>query len=1429
MNWIKRNNKYILPNNDISYSLFKEQLQNEKITSDDSYVYIPTHNINDVFEWYRIFWDSYAFTDNFDKYGFAIHGWFSKQRGQSIEGWFPNLYEVRLATSDEKEYFIDNNTNFFRRSIDFIDNFANVPNLKIDGTDVLINDVVLIKNQNYEELFLFDINNSLTNQNIYYVEIQPNDAQYFNINNDVIIKDSNNEYHKDKIINLNYTNINGIDYAIVTTNNIVPNALKLADLNFGLWLYNTQDGQNGIYRYDGIELSPIIQMYDKYQTYNQIVYTYLGKTNQNKQFYLRRIEDKTSPNFTYFPYIGLGEPLFYSEGEAYLVKCKIHYDLSIEDNSGNFNPNCCFCNLQNNTAVAHPTTNPPYDINSTAFRLLFLDNSIAERIFSSDSIGVGKYVLNNNIDITNPFNNISFDINNQILEDLYFGANTLPTNNFIYQPLNSGENYNIIFDDYIINGLGITQNTQTIGTNTYLESTTIELSYNNVDIFPINIFQSGDYCKIIIKNQNNEIILDHIFVIQNSTLTVNDIELTIYQPFSEELINEITGKDITWEIYCLNHFGLENNLNLEDNRNNLLNTINNTIVGKIYEFLITEDNNNYYLEFIKIRQNIKQKYFDLICEIIYDSTVYTIDNEILNNYRQYFYGYNIEDYLTQYLGLQNSTLPQLETVDFIYEDNIFSLDRFDIFGANKNPQRGNIITFGNNYKQIVLDTIKKHTLVKINYNSYSTEENIFIYDIIWNEDLNYGEIILSKDIQRPAANGEQIQIEPYNDINEISDKLKIIFDKKLNDITNPNFIDFPDYRIETNSYAFAFMNYAENNLDIRDEIINNLTGIFYNSYNETQVSLLKRDRFFAFDDDDIINVQIATDINIDITNPPTVIDGYTILINDLILVKEQNDLTENGIYLYNGIELIRYNPFRNNIYWFIENGSLQNVTLQAYLENNFIIEQSPVIFVKKSFRTKSDPRLTLTPVEICKLGVDNETNPCIKINNQYDMVENTQNLLTIQPGINAIQQIRFIDGLTEFNILNNINGQGQYAWILDQNVITQNAVVGCTQTNGPGTGDLIWYTGTWVQGIWCNGIWMQGQWLDGIWLNGIRNSFVIIDNYYTVNVTSTVNNLLSIWKNGEWYNGTNNAGIFENVHWYNGIFNNGIIIDGIWETGTFNNGTIQHIKWFTGNFHGGDFLKGEWFDGNFEQLDPSIPARFGFGSSLTNDFKDRAIWRTGIFNGGEFYAGLNNQNHNSTIWYNGHFITGIWNGGTFISGVFENGLWKNGVWFGGYYITSLTNTVNTEVELEINPEQYDAVLGLINLTDYVPNNKHNLNKYQNDFILSANPTTITPASEEAFINVFYLNGISNYIKKEYIVNTATDTEITLDITSNNISNTYVQPDPNNNILDGNPFIMAEFSGTFESGIWLNGYFNLGNFQTGVWINGFFNNGNFGII
>ena len=1823
--WIKQNNKYIFNNNQISYNQFNEQLKTLN-KDNNTKIYIPVHNIKDIYEWYRIFNSTYTINDNYDKFGFQIHAYFDKKRGESIKGWFPNLFEVKCATSNEFQYY-DDTINYYRKSIDYIEDFTNISNLVIDGEVINQDESILVKNQEIQNLNLIQINNVIANK--IYIEIFTDEQTKFNIDDDIIIKTSN-EFIRSKIVNVTQQEINSTNFVIVQIKDVINDIQFVGSIDSGDWNINTQSGENGIYMLNGNSLIPIREMYDRFKAYNQIVYAYLGKTNQNKQFYLRRIERTSSPYFSQFPYIGLNEGFHYSEGDAYLIEARLNYDLSIEDNSNIIDPNCCACIINtNDPQIPHPVGPPPYDTESTAFRLLFLDNSKAEKIFSTEN-GIGPYELDNKIDILNGKNNIDFTINNEIINQLYYNYSLfhgILSNeiNFRYVPLLVNQLYTISFDNY-----SITNNITTINNNDYNDSTTILFTYSGTDKFPNNTFQVQDLVNIdIIKD--NESILNHTFKVVSSNQTTNDVELQIYPALNNEIINAIEDCDII--VKSINQFGLFNETDNLLNTENLLNHINSSIIGQIYQFDYELDT-DYYLIFNKIRQNTTFKYLYLNLQIECNSILYTIDNPILSDYRQYFYGYNIEDYLNQYLGIGNLELNQLQDVDLVLEDNIFSDSRITITGSNKFNQQGNKIIFGRDYRDEILDQVKKNTFVKLTYdastmpsppptplpeplaiyvvgngsrfdntgniadkrlfklnldgsidssfsnnlgismyndsgtggsstgiaisnnlmvvtgsfnrfngqvknniiglnldgtlNSFSNNintgfnssavysyidnnnkilvtgifteyngisanriirlnndgtidptfnigtgfnapifqpqtrglfvydddkiliggnfitynnqtrrhiirlnndgtvdnsfssgagfdtplnqfgnpisliieniivqddgkilvsgnfteyngisanriirlnndgtidptfstgvgfdittilsrsfvtialqndnkiivgghfseydgnsdacklirlntdgtldttfnngnfginnitstsvsnievlnnddiiivggfnsyngtprtniallnsdgtlnttfdntlttnmlrnvyviydnngnggndvelEDVYVEDVIWDEEYNFGEITFLNHINR-YSDGTNLKISPYRNINEISEKLKKVFDKKTNSLTEPDFNFTLAYRSNTNNYANAMMNYATFNGLKNDELLNNITAIVYNEYNEPRISFLKRDRTFNFPNDPIINVSCATTGNITFTT--STIDGYSLQVDDLVLVKDQNDALQNNIYQWNGSLLQPLSNFSKNTYYLVDNGvSNIGLTFVMYYDGDYDITK-PISFVRKGFKNKKDPRLTVEFDKIWKLGVDNKTFKGIPINEKYDLLETEENQITVQPGINSDQEIRFIDGLTEHNIINNINGQGQYAWILNENVITNGAVVGCTQVNGPGTGDLIWYTGTWIQGTWCDGIWIQGTWINGEWLNGTFNAFPIVDNFYVVSYLPTTDISLSSWINGTWYNGTFNGGIINDIHWLNGTFNFGLIKTGLWENGTFNNGTIEHIHWLNGTFTGGDFLTGLWENGTFNQLSFNIPATFGKGATNTNDFNNRAIWRTGTFTSGEFHSG-NNTDHTLSVFYNGTFNGAIFYGGTFISGQFNNSIFDNGVFIGGYYLTSIVDVPTTINKLlTIDPTQWDNLIGLDSLNNYQANNAHNLHINQPNFALIATPDVFSSVSELTYINQWYINNTSGYIQKPYVTTTATDTELQLEISNDSINGeTYVQPDPVNNILNGNPFICANFSGTFRNGIFMKGYFVSGNFINGVFVDGF---------
>lgn len=1457
-NWIKNNNKWVKSNNDIGLNIFKSNdIGNiENINHNNAIVYIPTHNINDVYEWYRIFNDSYSFTDNVDKYGFAIHTYFSKERGQSIVGWFPNLIEVKASSSDILQYYDDTN-NYYRSSIDNVLNF-NQSNLFIDNVEILDGEKVLLRHQYNEQLSLFSINTTLSNNNNYYIPIVSGDEKYFNIGDEIIFKTSDNQFIKDTIILHNITQINAIDYIVVKTNTTISNVTDCGSITNGLWTKNSQEYLNGVYEYNNEQLVVIPEMFDKYKTFNQIIYVYQGETNINKEFYLRRNEDKTSLNYTLYPIHGLSEPLIYSKGSAYLIKCKLDYSLNIDSTSlTNMQTlaSCCSCIANINTNVPdHPTTLPPYDIDTDPFRLLMLDNTVADKVFSTNENGIGTYNVNTPMIIDDCDNDIEFtltdiDLNNNILNTYnateYYNIATTPIYNFNYITLGLNEVLTVNFTE-----------DNTITLSNVGNSTQFAMTYDGIDYLSVDATAGlvGHFIHMKLDftiNGETYTALDQEFIIRVVTVkNTTNFTVQVYPQLDINVINDLNnkislgnevGNSIKFDVSYINTWGTKTGSSVDERTNVLIEHLNKSIIGKIYDLSTSVDlSNQVTLNFNGIRRNTRYKWENLGIGINYLSNNYFIEHSINKNYRPYFYNYTINKYLTEYLNCDKLELTQFGEVIVSYLNLANNDNRFGIEGSNKLAGKGNIIYFGSNYKDLILDNIKKNMLIEIyNQTSTITNSDVWIDSVIWDDVNNVGKITTLNYINNGLPN-DIIKLTPYTNIEIISDKLKTILDKQLNTIDNVDFAQFPVYKPDTATYAYAMMNKTINSSTSTEfptnmSLYNNVTGVLYKDFNEPRISFLKRDRTFQFDNDPRIVVNSATENPVDLTQIASTIlsiDSIPLQVGHLTLIKNQVDPTENGVYIVTSMSslLIRYEPFNKSIFWVVEDGNVNiDLSYQAYYELPLNIGTSEITFLDKYYRTKKDNRLTLKPIEIAKLGVDNKTNSWVKINKKYDTQELQENLLNIQVGINNINKIRFIDGLTENNILNDIAGQGQHIWILGENVITENAIVGCTQEFGPGTGDLIWYSGTWVNGTWCNGIWIQGTWKEGTWVNGVWNAYPIQDLFYYVPYTTNTNNLLSKWESGTWINGIFNGGIIDDITWLNGTFNFGIINDGLWEDGTFNNGIIKHVIWNTGNFYGGDFETGLWKSGILNELDPTIPARFGIGSDTTTGlYSDRAIWIKGIFNSGQFHSG-NNTQHNGSIFYSGTFIDADFYGGSFISGDFQNSVWYNGVYFGGYNVT-IADDIGTNKLITINPAQYDLILGLTTLFGYIPNTTHNAQTHTSSFYMLGTPTVDTSFTDVAFVNQWDEIYTTTYPTKSYIVGSVTDTTLKLDISSDSVGSTvYVASNTSTNTPSGNPLLCSGFVGIFKGGIWLNGYFKSGTFETGSWINGYASDIVIGII
>jgi len=1416
--------------NDISNIEFIENFKQietpiEK-SNNKSIVYIPTHNLNDVYEWFRLFKDSYAYSDNIDKYGFAIQAFFNKDRGQSIKGWFENLYEVKATSTDTFKYY-SNTSNYYRSSTDYITDFTNIQNLTIDNTKINDGESILLKNQNEQQIQLFVVDQTISLEK-YYVEINLEESNNFKLGSTIILRDINNDFYEDNILSLDFDLIGLQNYAIITVNAIRSNINAIADIFNSNWTNTSYDHLNGIYTYLNNDLILLSDMNDIQKTYNQIVYTYQGDTNKNKQFYLRRCSDKTNVNYSLFPVSNLTDPLYYSEGKAALIKAEFDYSLSIDSNIDNalLQSGCCECisnAISNN--IIHPSGSMPYtDLDSNPFRLLYLDNSLAEKVFATDQYGIGSYIFND-LDMVDCDNDIQFysvdkDLDDNIFvkyfEEKFFNHPVIDLTKsltFVYNPLLSGETYIVDFNKSFITY------SNTLPTHTY--STPLRLTYDGIqDQFPISItFVAGSSINLKFTDISGNLIFEDIYLILNSADTATYVDFEIFPKLDTNFYNDLLSKDdYILSVETINIYGTLLDTP-EENINNLISKINKTIIGNTYNFKyknIDLSQTHAILQLESIRQDNYFKYDNLGCTISYDSTTTYIEHAIDKKYRQYFYGYNINDYLNDYLGVNTTNIELvLDPITITYQDNNALSSYFQITGSNKVSGKGNIIKFGLDHKDIILNHIRKDTKISITI-GMTTENNIWVNDVTFDYNTNIGEIVTLNYITT-TTNTTNVTISQIKTIADVS--------SNLNTYTKNN-LTLKPFNIDSSSYAYALSNYTLDNSQKSDLILNSVSAILYKDFKESKINILKRDRFFEYETDSVINVACMSINDIDITLPGISIDTYNLVLNDVIILNAQTDPTENGIYIFNTniTPLVRYSNMNLNDYYYILNGSVNlNKTVKADYNLPLDIGTTEISFIFKTYVNKKDPRLTIKPIQYAILGLDNVTRNFEDINIRHDIIEPEENLLVISKNINTLNNIRFIDGLTEYNIVNNINDQGKYLWILNRDVITKDAIVG-KDSNGT----LIWYSGEWLQGTWCNGIWYSGIWHTGIWVNGIMNSRQIYDNQSYVIISEDNDDSQTSWIDGTWVNGTLNGGIFTYVNWLNGTLNGATIIDGTWLNGIMLSGTINHILWSNGTLNGGTIETGIWSNGLVQELDPTIPAIVGIGAIDSLLYSNRFIWKYGIFDGGQFHSG-DNTNHSLSVFYSGNFKSGDFYGGSVIIAKFDSpSIFHNGIFFGGYKCTiSDTSTTNIEKRLTVNPSIYDAILGLTTLTSYIAHGSHDI-KYTDSFYLTGIPVTIDAFSETAFINIHNDLYTTPYLKLPiHDINSYTDTTINLDILNVLSTTTYVTG--TSSILDGEPFICSEFTGTFKSGVWLNGVFVDGLFETGLWVNGYMINGTIGIL
>ena len=342
----------------------------------------------------------------------------------------------------------------------------------------------------------------------------------------------------------------------------------------------------------------------------------------------------------------------------------------------------------------------------------------------------------------------------------------------------------------------------------------------------------------------------------------------------------------------------------------------------------------------------------------------------------------------------------------------------------------------------------------------------------------------------------------------------------------------------------------------------------------------------------------------------------------------------------------------------------------------------------------------------------------------------------------------------------------------------------------------------------------QHIWIDGDWYGGTWNSNIINNNIINISVNNkSIDNTKSIWYNGRFFKGNWNGGTWENGRMYNGNWNGGIWNNGIWNNGNWNNGQFRGgiwvdgiwnggifncdskpSYWLRGIWNGGDFENGYWYTGNFNQSKNSI-SRFGTKSFFTK----QSIWMNGQFNNGQFHSYLNLDsigNPTRSLRYHYSFWkTGNWNGGDFYGGVAHAIDFNNGNWWGGIIreidVFAISAT-NSRVELTIQGDyKYNPGDSIYIIDNSVGSTYSSLLNISEDYI-SYKVLSVTDNVNFTNIELAY-NCTMNY----YIDNTSTLTPTGLKLTT------------------------IFRNSNWMSGVWINGIFESGYFVGGVWYGGVF--------
>ncbi len=364
---------------------------------------------------------------------------------------------------------------------------------------------------------------------------------------------------------------------------------------------------------------------------------------------------------------------------------------------------------------------------------------------------------------------------------------------------------------------------------------------------------------------------------------------------------------------------------------------------------------------------------------------------------------------------------------------------------------------------------------------------------------------------------------------------------------------------------------------------------------------------------------------------------------------------------------------------------------------------------------------------------------------------------------------------------------------------------------------------TWMRGTFSNGRFYNSEWFSGTWNNGILGSSNLkeIDTKMGYSEPLSQSGRFTTWNDGIVENAV--VGGSGSVYWKGGKFNNGeftsfgktINNESIWYDGDFNNGKFTGLA----RWKNGKFFKGK-FHSNFG-LTASSPIN-------PSTYSTSYAWEDGKFLGGEFG---NASTGNNSVWYNGEFSGGIFQGRFWYKGLFTKGEFRGSGSASLIYNSNISNSGEYVYSDSFRTNYYGLWFSGI-----VSDNPKNVKNQERVFTeLLRKSEEVLPENNVIFSNMLWKSGTFSHKNAILQKSLWLDGQFYDGTFDSSIFNPYVDrtfgglatssfASTSSCIWYGGKFDSTFGTGSFYISNWERGTFNRGYMSGAIWKNGVWNYG-----